>query len=157
MNLIGIRLGYALGALGWLACFYAAARIGRDNGTGAVNTVWLNILICLLGSIIGWWLGILLSPDPTERGNFMDFRKALSAFLSGFVLAKVDILFQGAVSQNLTDSPLFMGRIALFTTTALICAQFTYVARHDLGMYGVRYAAGQPHGAPPTDSDKNAT
>jgi len=33
-----------------------------------------------------------LAKDPTEQGSFIDFRKALSAFLSGFVLAKLDVL-----------------------------------------------------------------
>lgn len=137
VNMVGIRLGYALGGLAWLTCFLVASRIGPDTGTGAASTIWINILICLFGSIAGWWLGFLMSPDPTEQGQFSNVRKAVSAFLSGFLLAKIDILFQDAVAQNLTSSPLFMGRLGLFVTTALICAQFTYVARHDLGMYGV--------------------
>ena len=138
VNLTGIRIGYALGGLAWLTCFLVASELGRAADSSAV---WINVLICLFGSIVGWWVGFLMSPDPTEQGQFSSFRKAASAFLSGFVLAKIDILFQGAVAENLTNTPLFMGRIGLFTTTAMICAQFTYVARHDLGMYGVGHYA----------------
>jgi hypothetical protein len=98
----------------------------------------LNILTCLFGGAAGWWAGILISPDPTEQAQFSVFRKTLSAFLGGFVLAKIDLLFQGAMAQNLAADPIFVGRLFLFITTFLICAQFTYVARHDLGMYGIR-------------------
>jgi len=133
-NMIGIRTGYALGGMAWLVCFVAAWQLADSEGMG-----WLNILVCLFGSIVGWWLGILLSPDPTERGKFSTVLKTLSTFVSGFALAKIDVLFQGAVAKNMATDPIFIGRILFFTTTALICAQFTYVARHDLGMYGVQH------------------
>jgi hypothetical protein len=124
VNRVGILLGYVLGGTGWLACFAVATQVGGE--------IWLNILFCLFGSTIGWWAGILISPDPTELGRFSSFRKAVSAFLTGFVLAKLDLLFQGAVAHNLASSPVFIGRIFLFATTTMICAQFTYVARHNL-------------------------
>jgi hypothetical protein len=123
VNVIGIRIGYALGGLGWLTCSVIAVRMGGE--------AWLNLLVWLFGSVIGWWAGILISPDPTEQGQFLSFRRAVSAFLSGFLLAKLDVLFQGAVARNLITGT-FLGRILLFATACLICAQFTYVARHDL-------------------------
>jgi hypothetical protein len=124
VNIIGIRIGYALGGLAWLMCFVVASQMD--------GAAWLNILTCLFGSTIGWWAGILISPDPSEKGQFLEFRRSVSAFLSGFVLAKLDLLFQGAVAHDLAASPIFIGRLFLFATTSLICAQFTYVARHDL-------------------------
>src|SRR3954466_9047355 len=84
---------------------------------------------------------------PTSRkqaaellSQILGFRKALSAFITGFVLAKLDLLFQGAVARNLANSPVFIGRIFLFATTMMICAQFTYVARHNLGAPSVESA-----------------
>jgi hypothetical protein len=139
-NLIGIRIGYGLGGIAWLVCFVAAwrlAELGPD--APSEETRWLNIVVCLFGSIVGWWLGFLISPDPTERGKFSTVLKTLSTFVSGFALAKIDVLFQGAVAKNMATDAIFIGRILLCTTTALICAQFTYVARHDLGMYGVQH------------------
>jgi hypothetical protein len=124
VNRVGILLGYVLGGIGWLACFAVASQVGGE--------IWLNVLFCLFGSTIGWWAGILISPDPTELGQFLSFRKALSAFVTGFVLAKLDFLFQGAVAHNLANNPVFIGRVFLFATTTMICAQFTYVARHNL-------------------------
>jgi hypothetical protein len=108
------------------------------------GAAWLNILTCLFGSTIGWWAGILISPDPAEQGRFSDFRKAVSAFLSGFLLAKLDLLFQGALAHDLAASPIFIGRVFLFATTCLICAQFTYVARHNLGAQFFSSAASLP-------------
>src|SRR5437763_9586506 len=112
VNIVGIRIGYVLGGVGWLGCYVVASQLGGET--------WLNVLICLFGSTIGWWAGILISPDSTEHGQFVSFRKAVSVFLSGFVLAKLDVLFQGAVAHNLANSPIFIGRIFLFATTCMI-------------------------------------
>ena len=139
-NMVGITTGYAMGGTAWLVCFYVAWRLtGCCGGVQPDAAKWLNVMTCLVGSIVGWWLGILISPDPTERKPFSSVLKTLSTFISGFALAKIDVFFQGAVAKNMTTDPIFIGRILLFTTTALICAQFTYVARHDLGMYGVAH------------------
>lgn len=136
VNIVGIRLGYVLGGAGWLACFGVASQMGGEG--------WLNILTCLFGSTVGWWTGILMSPDRAEQGRFLDFRRAVSAFLSGFVLAKLDFLFEGTVARDLAANPIFIGRVFLFATTWLICAQFTYVARHNLGEQSARAAGDEP-------------
>jgi hypothetical protein len=141
VNIVGIRIGYVLGGSGWLACYVVASQVGGET--------WLNVLICLFGSTIGWWAGILISPDPAEQGQFVGVRKAVSVFLSGFILAKLDVLFQGAVARNLANSPIFIGRIFLFATTCMICAQFTYVARHNLRV--------QPSASPPAMNVAGAT
>ena len=69
---------------------------------------------------------MLISPYPDERRQFSEFRKAISAFVGGFVLAKIDPLL-AAASTNVPGSTLLLGRVLLFGTTFLLCLQFTYV------------------------------
>ena len=116
----GIWIGYALGAIALPGCFVIATQMGAEK--------WLNILICIFGSIVGWSAGMLVSPKTGEERQFSEFRKAISAFISGFVLAKLDLLF-GGIGNNPSNGPLLLGRILLFGTTFLLCLQFTYVAR----------------------------
>jgi hypothetical protein len=115
-----ILIGYGLGAIALPGCFIIAVQMGGEK--------WLNILICIFGSIVGWSAGMLFSPKSGEKHQFSEFRKAISAFVGGFVLAKLDLLFAGA-SNNLSNGTVLLGRILLFGTTFLLCLQFTYVAR----------------------------
>jgi hypothetical protein len=81
----------------------------------------------------------------------------VSAFLGGFVLAKLDLLFQGTVAHDLAANPIFIGRVFLFATTCLICSQFTYVARHNLGAQSLPADGHEPVAANgKTDSGTNA-
>jgi hypothetical protein len=120
-NKVGIWVGYALGAIALPGCFVIALQMGGER--------WLNILICIFGSIVGWSAGMLVSPNPGEKRQFSEFRKAISAFISGFVLAKLDLLLGATGSNSLSNGTLLLGRILLFGTTFLLCLQFTYVAR----------------------------
>jgi len=118
-NNVGIWLGYGLGAVALPGCFIIAMQMGAER--------WLNILICIFGSIVGWSVGMLISPRPGETQQFSEFRQAISAFVSGFVLAKLDLLFAGTGTPS--NGTLLLGRTLLFGTTFLLCLQFTYVAR----------------------------
>jgi hypothetical protein len=117
VNEFGILTGYVLGAIVWAGCFAIAVQIGLPTGDAS-----FNLLISFFGSIVGWAGGMLLTPDPAEAEEFKNFQKAISAFLSGFVLAKLDGLLRGADSRRLAQ-------VLLFGTTFLICLLFTYVGR----------------------------
>ena len=58
----------------------------------------LAVLSALLGTAAGWVLGTLVSPSGTgEVRQFKEFSKVLSAFLTGFVLSKVNHLVSNHV------------------------------------------------------------
>src|SRR5258708_22107799 len=87
----GIVFGYILGALMYIACFVIAFRMRPEEW-------WLNLLLCFFGGIAGWSLGVLLSPmTPSQKKTFAGYGKALSAFVSGFVIAKLDVLLKPLV------------------------------------------------------------
>jgi len=53
--------------------------------------VVLNVAILATSVIVGWLLGTLLSPGTLrEQGQFGNTAKAISTFISGYALAKID-------------------------------------------------------------------
>ena len=85
----GIRIGYGLGVLALITCLVIASLM-RPPGEW-----WFNVLLCLFGMAAGWTIGVLLSPmTEKEETKFTGFAKALSAFLTGFVVAKFDLLLK---------------------------------------------------------------
>jgi len=119
----GIVFGYFLGGLMYIACFVIAFRMKPEEW-------WLNLLLTFFGGIVGWSVGVLLSPmTPGQKETFAGIGKALSAFVSGFVIAKFDVLvkaFGGTVDIHDVVST---GRLLLFGTTFFLGFQFTFVAR----------------------------
>jgi hypothetical protein len=119
----GIRIGYGLGVLALITCLVIASLM-RPSGEW-----WFNVLLCLFGMAAGWTIGVLLSPmTAKEETKFSGFAKALSAFLTGFVVAKFDLLLKN-VSFTITDPEVMVGRILLFATTFIVGFQSTFMAR----------------------------
>jgi hypothetical protein len=117
-----LLIGYVLGAAADAMCFVIAMKMGGEW--------WLNVLICLFGSIVGWCVGMWLSPlDPFERHEFGDYAKALSAFIGGFLIAKLDLMFATAVTVQAVSTIAFVGRALLFGTTFGVAFQFTFAGR----------------------------
>jgi hypothetical protein len=134
----GILLGYVFGLAACGVCF-RIAWILDDRP--------LNTLIVLSACIAGWTAGMLLSPDPNEQPLFSGIGKAISTFLSGFLLAKLDMLFQGAMAKDAIQS-LFISRMLLFATPFLICLQFTYVGRQYMKRAEAKQGSNAPVSAP---------
>jgi len=81
--------GLILGVLFFGGCVYYAL-----HPVGA----YLNVLFCLFGGASGWFAGILISPKTQiQKEEFGSYGKAISAFLSGFVVAKLDRVFEQSV------------------------------------------------------------
>jgi uncharacterized membrane protein len=118
----GIVTGYIFGIAIYIVCFVIAFRMSPEEW-------WLNLLLCFFGGIVGWSAGVLLSPvTPSQKETFAGYGKALSAFVSGFVVAKLEVLlktFGGALDYNAVT----IGRLLLFGTTFFLGFQFTFIAR----------------------------
>jgi hypothetical protein len=119
----GILFGYVLGGLMYIACFVIAFRMRPDEW-------WLNLLLCFFGGIVGWSVGVLLSPmTPSQKHAFAGYGKALSAFVSGFIVAKLEVLLKPFGGTIDVHNVVFIGRVLLFGTTFFLGFQFTFVAR----------------------------
>jgi hypothetical protein len=116
-----VLIGYGLGALALIimlvACFYAA-----DSG-------WIHVLLLVFGMLLGWVVGILITPQSAEeKTQFSAYGAAISTFLSGYVVAKIDKLFEsGAEKGLLTDAMLV--RCLIFGSAFLLGLLCTFVGR----------------------------
>jgi hypothetical protein len=107
----------------YIACFVIAFRMRPDEW-------WLNLLLCFFGGIVGWSVGVLLSPmTPSQKHAFAGYGKALSAFVSGFIVAKLEVLLKPFGGTIDVHNVVFIGRVLLFGTTFFLGFQFTFVAR----------------------------
>ncbi|HXA20550.1 MAG TPA: hypothetical protein VN380_26460 [Thermoanaerobaculia bacterium] len=119
----GIVIGYIFGLLIYITCFVIAVLMRPQEW-------WLNLLLCFFGGIVGWSAGVLLSPvTKSQKDAFAGYGKALSAFVSGFVVAKLEVLLKTFGGAPALYNSLMIGRLLLFGTTFFLGFQFTFVAR----------------------------
>lgn len=118
-----VAIGYVFGVIAFFACLTASLYIGSKD--------IVQSLICLLGAVVGWSFGMLISPlNDGEKKQFSEFTKTLSAFMSGFVIAKFDVILQSSIGQKVTaDTDLFLIRSMLFAICFFLGALFTFVGR----------------------------
>lgn len=118
-----IGASYMFGTASIAYCLYAAATEGTAHH--------LQILICILGGIIGWILGLYLTPDSeSEKKRFGDAVKIVAALATGFGLGKADelILWMKPYFAN-GPQDLMSLRTLLFSCCLLIGGLFTYISR----------------------------
>lgn len=94
------------------------------------NSVMINLLIIVFGSSVGWIFGIFSSPyTTTESSKFNSFVKAVGAFFSGYILAKMD----GLIAHMLNPEFLFVFdngfRTISFAVAAILIFLITYIYR----------------------------
>jgi len=116
-----VQTGYVLGALVLIALVGACFRIG--------TSYWLNILLLLFGALLGWVTGILATPlGSAEQSQFSTYAAAISTFISGFLVAKLDKLFELSVTKEALTEVL-LGRALIFASAFLLGALFTFIGR----------------------------
>jgi len=119
----GIVIGYIFGILIYIACFVIAFMMQPQEW-------WLNLLLCFFGGLVGWSVGVLLSPvTKSQKDAFAGYGKALSAFVSGFVIAKLEVLLKSFGGTPDLHNAVLISRLLLFGTTFFLGFQFTFVAR----------------------------
>ncbi len=119
---LGPWLGYALGGLAALALIWVSFEWGSDASR-------FNVLLLVSGGLIGWVIGILMTPTPAEVTRFSTYGTVLSTFVSGYLVAKVDRLFTLAIRERGDVDAGLIGRALLFVSGLALGALFTYVWR----------------------------
>lgn len=90
----------------------------------------LNFAICLSGFSLGWLAGILFSPyDAKENMVFSNTMKGISAFASGYLVSKLDKVFEKALETGLFLSPVFFVRLAMFAVCFVLALIVVYAFR----------------------------
>ncbi|HLZ64999.1 MAG TPA: hypothetical protein VKQ29_02150 [Aliidongia sp.] len=96
------------------------------------TAVALNLIVFVTGWATGWVAGTLVAPyDKDEAALFSKISKGIWAFLSGYLLAKVDPIFQSLHESRvipLGEAALF--RILLFSSVTIIVMLIVFFARN---------------------------
>ena len=113
----------------------------------AVTSIWVIIaaallftwwdgvvtLSALVGVALGWFAGILLAPYDNEEKRFEKLSKSVAGFISGYLVAKSDRVFDLVVEKN-ASGPLilnpYFGRAIWMGVGCFVMAGLTvFVAR----------------------------
>jgi hypothetical protein len=92
----------------------------------------LAVLCTVLGTAIGWLVGTLISPYGSEARQFETFGKVISAFVTGFLLSKIDTIFTLLSRDdyhNLITNPHVVRRFLVAVTSCLLAMMVTFIAR----------------------------
>jgi hypothetical protein len=123
---IGYVFGFILvvGAVTWSVI----VRPGSLESTRSIT-----VLIVVSGGLIGWLLGMLLTPvDDDETKKFRGYMRAGTAFIAGWLAGKLEKLFDLYSQDPNKLDELAVKRLLAFGAMLLFGALSTYVWRHYL-------------------------
>jgi O-antigen/teichoic acid export membrane protein len=90
----------------------------------------ITLLIELAGMVCGAFLGFLASPKaPGEQATFLTFAKAISAFLSGYALSKIDRLIDSLFQNDIYKDRLMVARLLIFVVAMIVSFMIAYSYR----------------------------
>jgi hypothetical protein len=97
---------------------------------GASEKQWIfHLTFMILGSALGWIVGTIASPYSSEKEEFSAIVKAISVFISGYALAKIDpLITEFLKKENLNDNTLAF-RSLVFICSFLLTLVFTFITR----------------------------
>lgn len=90
------------------------------------------MLVGIMGSALGWIVGILASPySADERSSFSDLAKLIYGFLSGYILSKLDPLISHLLTPNSIQSieGHYAALVPFGVTSFVVAVGVTYVTR----------------------------
>lgn len=116
-----------LGALIVTLCIYL-----EPEGTEGKRYIYVNLLVALLGGVLGWFIGTLASPyDKSESSRFLSLAQAASAFATGYLVSKIDKFFDITLysENNTAINTVAWERVGLFAASLMVMALIVYINR----------------------------
>lgn len=118
-------VGLVVGPLGLIFCAILGCAV-----TGKLKDMPLTLLIQFAGIAGGAFLGFLASPKVAgEQAAFLTFAKAISAFLSGYALSKIDHLIEALFNGDIYKDRLVASRLLIFFVAVIISFMTAYSYR----------------------------
>lgn len=96
-------------------------------------------LACVPGALLGWLMGVLLSPYKQEKELFEGYGKSIAAFITGFLVSKVDRIFELFMTKSGESGPALLQEanwrpLVFGFSSLLLVLLYTFTCRH----YGQR-------------------
>jgi hypothetical protein len=127
MSNLGLWIGFAFAALCVLGIFYAAL---ASKTPADLSPRQLNLVILIAGGLVGWVVGMLITPvSPKDPVVFSDTGRALSTFVAGYLVAKIDRIFDIATRKDDNVNGLLVGRLLMFVSMFALGVLATFVWR----------------------------
>lgn len=125
-NFLTAAVTMVCGVFGICVLGWTAWKVAPDDAALATN-----YLIVLLGFILGWTTGMYLSPySAAEASKFVTVGQAISAFLSGYALAKLDRFVESTLFvQNKLPVYEHWIRLGIFVAAFFIACILVFTAR----------------------------
>ena len=87
--------GPAIGFFLALVAFFVLWMLARRNGQPPVR-----MMLFVFGALLGWTVGILITPEKSQEGAFSAYGTAIMTFITGFLVAKIDRIFEVKIEGN---------------------------------------------------------
>jgi hypothetical protein len=127
MSNLGIWIGFSFAGLCVLGIVYAALAM---KTSADLSPRQLNLVILISGGLVGWVVGMLITPiSPKDQAVFSETGKALSTFVAGYLVAKIDRIFDVATRTDENVNGLFVGRLLMFVSMFALGVLATFVWR----------------------------
>jgi xanthosine utilization system XapX-like protein len=127
MSNLGIWIGFSFAGLCVFGIVYAALAMKTPAD---LSPRQLNLVILISGGLVGWVVGMLITPvSPKEQAVFSETGKALSTFVMGYLVAKIDRIFDVAMKKDENANALFVGRLLMFVSMFALGVLATFVWR----------------------------
>jgi xanthosine utilization system XapX-like protein len=127
MSNLGIWIGFSFAGLCVLGIVYAALAMKTPAD---LSPRQLNLVILISGGLVGWVVGMLITPvSLKEQVVFSETGKALSTFVMGYLVAKIDRIFDVAMKKDENVNALFVGRLLMFVSMFALGVLATFVWR----------------------------
>ncbi|MBB5056520.1 hypothetical protein HDF16_001205 [Granulicella aggregans] len=100
-----------------------------------VLSIWRDsyaVLYAILGAAVGWCAGILVAPFPKEVDRFAKFSKTLSAFISGYLISKLETVWGFITDEQHREiffNPIVQRRFFVCVTCFFLVAAAVFKSR----------------------------
>lgn len=131
-SFLGVAMNYKI----WGGVVSATILIGSNLALCfVVSSEWSDrtISLAVIGTAvaIGWLVGVVISPyDPKEQKQFSQYAKAVAAFGSGYLAAKMDKLIEKVLSPALLSEAVSGFRFLSFVSVLIVCILITFIFRN---------------------------
>lgn len=94
----------------------------------------LNLSTLVLGITLGWLTGFIVTPyTKQEEKQFLTYSKAISVFVSGYLVAKIDKVVERILSPDHLFQAIIAFRGMVFVSSFIVALLITFIFRKYVG------------------------